>query len=437
MVHRADRFRQLSRSLSALAFVLWASGCRPPPEAAPHVIDGDDQPPTQDAAPDPNDAIDAAPDPDDTIDAASKPSGPTPQPTADWVAVTPEPGNDAFYLMPEIAAAYVVPASGTSYVALVGSFTIPASNPPAGQLFMSQTQTDNTFDFKPWQEINGPLNNNNFTNSVSWYGPSASYSNGTLTVLWRRPSDGTTYGIAQKNGAWGAPFSTNTTMAFKGSVMTSDPTSTSPTPFAAFGVGTNTTSIAWISSYSGTALGPSPTGTWSATNTVPPRMTLQFGVGSSWDYGGGQKIFAVSNNQIFWSFLPANSVSWAQPLTALLDAEGRGPLIPDVQTAPSAVWCGNRTILVARDSDGNIRQAVRNPKATPEWSMELIGAVATLPAELLPPDLDASTTPLIKMSVPSPVVISRTSTDQSVCEYEIYVVGNDHRVYERTFMISN
>ncbi len=483
----ANRFRRILLNLSAVGLIIVAAGCTKSAPKDPLVtIDGDDSgADASDNSGDDDDGTTDAGDSDDIVidlDASDDPDAAVanlPDAGSAWRAVTAVAPNPE-KLMPEIAAVYIVPPDGgASYVAIIGSLTdstsLTAAGYPSGtgDLTIAVETTGGGLDFGPWNDVTAPTGSANapgsgggglqeYTSAVSQVGPTASYAiglnhsgavTGILTAMWRR-SDGYVVGIwgipgsagqqpAWQNQIW---FNSGST-AFEGSLVTENPTPDTPSDksFATFVSGNAGLSIFSIAGgYGGTGITTtgwastsfSSLNTLSGVNIAPTSLPLQYGVASTWTLGGGQKLFTVSNNQVYWAQVPPPpSTNWSA-LTMLTDPTGRGPIVNNVTTAPSAVWCGKHTILVTRDGDGNIWQSVRNP-ATKAWSTSLIADVTdrALPAALVPPALDGGTTQGIAQ-ISSPAVISRTSNTQATCEYEVYIVGLDQLIYEKTFIIN-
>ncbi len=483
----ANRFRRILLNLSAVGLIIVAAGCTKSAPKDPLVtIDGDDSgADASDNSGDDDGGTTDAGDSDDIViddDASIDPDAAVanlPDAGSAWHAVTADAPNPQ-KLMPEIAAVYIVPPDGgAGYVAIIGSLTdstsLTAAGYPSGtgDLTIAVETTGGGLDFGPWNGVIAPPGSANapgsflnglqtYTGAVSQLGPTASYAiglnysgavTGILTAMWQR-SDSYVVGI------WGIPgsagqqpvwqnqiwFSTAQT-AFEGSLVTENPNPNTPSDksFAAFIAGVSNINMSSIAGgYGGT--GNTTTGslvtpftnlnTLSNANIAPASLPLQYGVASTWTLGGGQKLFAISNSQVYWAQVPPPpSTAWSA-LTRLTDPTGRGPIVNNVAAAPSAVWCGRHTILVTRDGDGNIRQSVRDP-ATKAWSTSLIADVTdpALPRALVPPALDGGTTQGIPQ-ISSPAVISRTSNTQATCEYEVYIVGLDQLIYEKTFIIN-
>ncbi len=413
--------------------------------------------------------LDAGDSDDISVDAATIDAAVTilPNPDKKWRAVTPVSTLD---LQSEIAAAFIVPSSGAPYVALLGSlsgenYLSSTGYPPGtGMLNFASEDDAGSLHFTNWSSVQAPnagTGTNSYTGNVAAIGPTASSSGNTLTVMWAQPATAGydivaisgTPGPAGTSPTWGSQFYTNGQMIVEGTVTTEDPTnqSQSPTPFQTFSLGTSNSAFYWWNAYNGTSWSDPmpPKGHWQymmsgGSDVNATYNPLEYGIASSWTFGGGIKVFAVYQNQLYWTSRARNTPENAWTTFAALVSTSGGdsgteqglPIFQNVWSAPAAVWCGNKTVVVIRDVQGNIKLTTRD-RVTRNWSLpKLVADVSDpeLPAALKPLLADASIpTPEGAPPMPSPAIISRTSIFQDRCEYEIFVAGSNGQIYAAAF----
>ncbi len=367
---------------------------------------------------------------DDAAVDSAVPIDPLPPPT-NWKSVTPALGSsDQYVLMPEIAAAYVTPDGSTPYVVLVGSMTPRGggSATPSYLVTIEQQALDSLAFGPAWQGVNA---SNSMSNSVSAFGPTASYSGNMLSIVWRN-DDSEVNGVTKTNGSWGKPFDLQGGMSQEGALVTQNPRAVSPT-FTMLIVGTNGADLYWIQPYPSVAY--TVADTWPFGNPFQStRKPWLYGLAAAWTPKGLQ-LFGVVKirdaHQLFWlSCSVSNSCgTWSTATQLLTDTDaGKVPAFDfNVQSAPAAVWCGDRTIVVARDELGNVWQTTSQDGS--HWTAkESVGAIPGAMQKTA--DAAAPLPPY-----PSPAMVSRTSTNTNICHYEIYITADDHTVWETTATI--